>query len=84
MSKFILISVCDRSIYTETFDSYNEAKAEMQNEMINTGVPEEVFQQYDEYEEDGDYAFGKYGGYSNARYEHDWLIVEIPLKQEEV
>ena len=84
MSKFILISVCDREIMTEVFDSYEEARAQRNKEMIEWArVPEEAFRD-EECEEIGDeiedsFGFGKYEAWANARCDLDWLIVEIPM-----
>jgi len=84
MKKFILISVCDRAIVTEVFDSMEEATAQRNKEMTEWAhVPSDFFDQHDEYEE-SDFGFGKYEAWANDRCDLDWLIVEIPLKQEEV
>ena len=81
MSKFILISVCDREIMTEVFNSYEEALAQRNKEMIEWArVPEDIFQYGpEEYEDDG-FAYGKYEAYANDRCDFDWLIVEIPME----
>lgn len=82
MSKFILISVCDREIMTEVFDSYSDALAQRNKEIIEwANVPEKAFAD-DEYEEIGDndsFGFTKYEAYANDRCDFDWLIVEIPM-----
>ena len=90
MSKFILISVCDREIMTEVFDSYEEARVQRNKEMIEWArVPEEAFRDgEEEYEEIGDeiedsFGFGKYEAWANDRCDFDWLIVEIPMEKED-
>ena len=77
--KYMLISVCDREIFTEQFDSLKEAQDMMHKEMIEQGkVPEEIFneQEYD----DGNCGFGEYSAYVNDGANHadlDWLIVAL-------
>ena len=84
MSKFILISVCDREIMTEVFDSYEEARAQRNKEMVEWAhVPEDVFWDGEEEYEDDGFAYGKYEAYANGRCDFDWLIVEIPTDKTE-
>ncbi|MDO5546884.1 MAG: hypothetical protein Q4F79_00135 [Eubacteriales bacterium] len=77
--KYMLISVCDREIMTEQFDTKEEAQESMRKEMIEWGkVSEEIFseQEYD----DGDCGFGEYSAYVNDGANHadlDWLIVAL-------
>lgn len=82
MSKFILISVCDREILTEVFDSHNEALTQRNKEMIEWAhVPEEVFRKYNEKYEESDFGFDEYQAWANDRCDFDWLIVEVPADQ---
>ena len=79
MKKYMLISVCDREILVEQFDTYEEAFEQMKKEMIDFGqVDEEIFKEttYEDY----DCGFGPYCGYANDGNNHgdyDWLIVNI-------
>ena len=83
MARFILVSVCDREIMTEVFDSLEAATEQRNREMVEWGrVPEETFEQFEEYEEDGEYGYGKYQAYCNDRCDFDWLIARIPDEQE--
>lgn len=57
--KYMLISVCDREILTEKFETLELAQETMHKEMIEQGkVPEEIFEN-DEYE-DTEGGFGEY------------------------
>lgn len=77
--KYMLISVCDREILTEQFDTKEEAQETMHREMIEQGkVPEDIFDN-EEYE-DGDCGFGEYSAWANDGLNHsdfDWLIVAL-------
>lgn len=84
--KFMLISVCDREILTERFQTMEDAQCKMHEEMVQWGkVPEEIFTYG--YEGVGvmcdvaySYGFHKFGGYANDGMNHadyDWLIVEL-------
>lgn len=77
--KYMLISVCDREILTEQFDTKEEAQETMHREMIEQGkVPEDIFDN-EEYE-DGDCGFGEYSAWANDALNHsdfDWLIVAL-------
>lgn len=77
--RYMLISVCDREILTEQFNSLKEAQSAMHKEMIEQGkVPDDIFEE-SEYD-DGDCGFSKYSGYANDGVNHadfDWSIVEI-------
>lgn len=80
MSRFILISVCDREIMTEIFDSYEEAVVQRNKEMVEWArVPEEAFS--DEEYEESDFGYGKYQAWANDRCDYDWLIVEVPMEE---
>lgn len=76
---YMLISVCDREILTEQFDTLQEAHETMHREMVELGrVPEHIFDNV-EYE-DSDYGFGKWSAYANDGVNHadyDWLIVSL-------
>jgi hypothetical protein len=80
MKKYMLISVCDRDILTELFDTHKEAFVQMKTEMTEQGkVPKEVFDETDIYE-DSDFGFGPEGGWANDGVNHcnfDWRIVNI-------
>lgn len=77
--KYMLISVRDREILTEKFDTKEEAQETMHREMIEQGkVPEDIFDN-EEYE-DGDCGFGEYSAWANDGLNHsdfDWLIVAL-------
>ena len=79
MKKYMLISVCDREILVEQFDTYEEAFEQMKKEMIDFGrVAEEIFEEtlYEDY----DCGFGPYCGYANDGNNHgdyDWRIVNL-------
>lgn len=89
MSKFILISVCNRDILTEQFDTYEAARKQMLTELLEWGridVPDEIPAAAllgNEYTaEDDTFGFWKYGGYANtSKSELDWSIVEIPMEE---
>lgn len=78
-NKYMLISVCDREILTEKFDTKEEAQETMRREMIEQGkVPEDIFDN-EEYE-DYDCGFGEYSAWANNGINHadfDWLIVAL-------
>lgn len=77
--KYMLISVCDREILTEQFDTKEEAQETMHREMIEQGrVPEDIFNN-EEYE-DCDCGFGEYCAWANNGINHadfDWMIVAL-------
>ena len=77
--KYMLISVCDREILTEQFDTKEEAQETMHREMIEQGkAPEDIFAEK-EYEDD-DYGFGEDSAWANDGVNHanfDWLIVAL-------
>lgn len=79
--KFMLISVCDRKILTEQFDTKKEAQETMHREMVEQGrVPEYIFNIDNEEYEDCDYGFGEYCAWANDGINHadfDWLIVAL-------
>lgn len=77
--KYMLISVCDREILTEQFDTKKEAQETMYREMIERGkVSEDIFSEK-EYEGDN-CGFGEYCAWANDGINHadfDWLIVAL-------
>lgn len=77
--KYMLISVCDRKILTEKFETLELAQAAMHKEMIEQGkVPEEFFE--DDSYEDCECGFGAYSAWANDEFNHadfDWLIVTL-------
>lgn len=78
-TKFMLISVRERNILTEIFNTKKEAQKIMHKEMVEWGkVPGDIFQQ-EEYD-DGDCGFGEWSAYANDGINHsdfDWRIVEV-------
>ena len=80
--RFMLISVCDREILTERFHTHSEALSKMHEEMVDWGNISSSgcdFSQK-EYEVDGEFAYGEWGGYANNGTNHqniDWLIVDL-------
>lgn len=79
MAKYMLISVIEREILTETFDTLQEAKTAMVIEMVQeAGVDDAIFGK-DIYD-DGYCGFGDDGGYVTDGKNHcnyDWRIVEL-------
>lgn len=77
--KYMLISVCDREILTEQFNTKKEAQEAMHREMIEQGmVPEDIF--YEQEYDDGSCGFGEDSAYVNDGVNHadlDWLIVAL-------
>jgi hypothetical protein len=79
MKKYMLISVCDREILTERFDTHEEAFEQMKKEMIEQGkVPAEIFE--NDHYEDYDCGFGSECGWANDGINHadfDWRIINL-------
>ncbi len=85
--KFVLISVSDRAISTQTFDTLEDAQERMHEEMLESGVPEEAFVVFDGENEFAceeafncnheDYEVSEMGGWANGRTDDDWLIVPV-------
>lgn len=82
MRNYMLITVVDRDIYTEQFDTIEDAFNQMIKEMNEARccdsddlvIPDSCDEEYD----DGDMGYHKYGGYLNDGANHgdyDWLIV---------
>lgn len=78
-NKYMLISVCDREIFTEQFDTIEKAQETMHKEMIEQGkVPKDIF--LEEECEESDYGFDSYCAWANDGVNHadyDWLIVAL-------
>lgn len=81
--KYMLITVCDRSIMTEQFVNKEEALEEMKREMITEGlIPEYLFEEADVYDSD-DYGFDfvdECCGFVNCGLfgmAYDWRIVPL-------
>lgn len=79
VKRYMLISVFEREILTEVFDTKEEAQEAMHKEIMEQcEVPEDIFceQEYD----DGGWGFGEYSAYVNDGVNHDnsdWLIVYL-------
>ena len=77
--KYMLISVCDREILTETFPNIEAAQAVMHEELATQGrVPAEEIVGVEA--DCGDWGFGPYCAYANDGCNHadfDWLIVVL-------
>ena len=75
--KYMLISVCERDIMTERFDTLEEAQRAMKNEMVERGeVSKDIFT--NNHYDDGDCGFSEMNAYVNDGANHnnlDWLIV---------
>ena len=75
--KYMLISVCERDIMTERFDTLEEAQRAMRGEMVEWGeVSKDIFT--DDHYDDGDCGFSKMNAYVTDGANHnnlDWLIV---------
>lgn len=76
--RYMLITVIDREILTETFRTVEDARRCMHKEMILYGkVPKDIFAT-DSYDA-GEYGFSDYGAWANDGENHanyDWLIVD--------
>lgn len=78
-NKYMLITVVERDIYTELFDSLEEAQATMRMELFRLGLVSEDILGLEEYD-DGECGFGDDCGYVNDGFNHqncDWRIVAI-------
>lgn len=76
--QYMLISVIEREIMTELFDTLQEAQGTMRYEMQQAGIPVKVLNE-GEYD-NGDYGFGEDCGYiTDGLYgsNYDWRIVEL-------
>ena len=80
MKDYLLVSVCDREIVVEQFDSLEEAQETMHKEMICEGkIPEEVVTDNEEYGGEN-YSFGKWSAWANNGVNHgnyDWRIFKL-------
>lgn len=75
-NKYILISVCDREILTEVFNSLAEAQTCMYKEMMEwANIDPGAFHSV-EYEE-SDFGFGEWSAWANGRCDYDWRIICI-------
>ncbi len=75
-NKYMLISVCDREILTEVFNSLEDAQNCMHKEMTEwANVDPESFHNM-EYEE-SDFGFGEWSAWANGRCDYDWYIACI-------
>lgn len=87
MKQYMLISVFEREILTEKFDSFEEAHAQMMEEFFQYGEldPQEFTdEEYQSY--DGEYGYGRWSAYVNDGVNsdnYDWLIVYIGDDREE-
>lgn len=80
---WMLISVCDREIFTERFTTQELAIEQMKTEMIDAlrWSPEDpktvdIFSR-DEYDNNDDISFWEWGGCVNGHDESNWLIVAL-------
>lgn len=76
---YILISVCDREILTETFKSLHTAQKQMHKEMIEwAGVDSEVFSNIEYEDVDFNFGFGEIEAWANTNNcDYDWRIISI-------
>ena len=77
---YILITVVNREIFTERFDTHQGAAKQMHKEMQEMGgIESEIFDGGWGQEFDGDYfGFDRWGGYINLdKHDLDWLIVAL-------
>lgn len=92
MSKYMLITVCERDIYTEQFDSFDKARKQMMEELKeqffdfgnNRDEDDEEYQEWLEISSneaylDLEFGFDDDSAWSNLDddYRYDWQIVEI-------
>lgn len=78
--QYLLISVVNRCISVDVFDTHQEAAKAMHEYMQeNGGIDAEVFDGGWGQEYEGEYfGFSMWGGYVNLdKYDMDWVIVEI-------
>lgn len=85
--KYMLITVCEREIMTEIFDSLEPALETRKEEMLNAWYGEddeirEALENNDEYDGGGDFAFDEWRAFVNGRDNWDWAIVELPENDE--
>ena len=79
---FLLISVCSREIFTECFETYNDAHKTMIDEVREAARVDLDEIDFDEAEyDDGDVGIGEWCAYVNDGINHDdfdWMIVDVP------
>ena len=79
---YVLITVCERDIWTRTFTTLEEAQSKMRLEMMEDAgvspnmVNDKTAEVYDDFE------IGKYGGWANMRENWDWSIEVIEWPEE--
>ena len=79
-SKYMLITVINRSISTHLFSTHQDAANAMHAEMVDYGgIEKEIFDGGWGQTYDGEYFFvGTWGGYVNLdKYDMDWSIVKV-------
>ncbi len=75
---YMLITVEDREIMTEQFDTVEAAREVMHEEMkMWCGIPQEIFDAYPEEYCCDDFAYGAAGGFAQGEKELDWSIVAL-------
>lgn len=76
-SNFMLITVIDREILTETFPTYGAARTTMLEELCDCIRDKELINiETQEYETDW-FGYSKWGAWCNSRNDYDWSIVHI-------
>ena len=71
MAKAILISVCNREISTEVFETFDGAKNQMEHEYFETIKDDDCVD---------DSEINEYSAWANiddSDYQYDWMIVEV-------
>lgn len=80
MMKYMLITVAEREIMTEQFDTFNEARARMMKELCECGNIDPTDCTEEESECNSDFGYCKWNAYVNDGVNHgnyDWRIVKI-------
>lgn len=81
--RYLLVSVCDREIFTEKFESREAAWKTMISELkdaLRCEPEDDSIFLMDEYEDDGNFGFGVWSAYVNDGVGHgefDWRIVAL-------
>ena len=83
--KYMLISVCERDIYTETFSTFEDAHNQMMKEFkeqFDKCFDDETWNEItseNEFYESQNFEFGPMKAWSNIDFDYlcDWKIVEI-------
>lgn len=78
-NKYMLISVYDREILTEQFETYEEAHAQMMNEFCYYGEISMSDCTEEESECDDEFGYSRWNAYvtDGKGYNYDWLIVAL-------